>query len=303
MPPKRESLRESLSRAILTRGRKLERKNSDRDLNEDEDEESVVVRDSPVRPRRQGLRSARSSFASSSLTRPTLDDDDDEFDDDETINTRNTFSESADLSLGDVEYALESPTSQTERGIMRKRTTLDSVGMASAARMASDFDRSRDLNLSRESIRFQNSSDGMFIKAPPLVESDDSMLKSHHVSKSKKSRQKSISSLPEKNQEIFLLRLSICFLMTGCLLLTAKHFRLMRHIKNDVSMKPQDVSPYTPPGGGGNVLKPNPKARIVGGNTAADPQEYPWFVLFHGSSICGGAMIAPDVVLTAAHVS
>jgi hypothetical protein len=77
----------------------------------------------------------------------------------------------------------------------------------------------------------------------------------------------------------------------------------MHHVKNKADAMPQEFASKGLPFGEGNVLKPNPKARIIGGTSAADPQHFPWFVLFHGSSICGGAMIAPDLVLTAAHVS
>ena len=44
----------------------------------------------------------------------------------------------------------------------------------------------------------------------------------------------------------------------------------------------------------------NITTRIVGGNTA-DPGEYPWFVSPTGNFFCGGTLITPDIVLTAAH--
>ena len=42
--------------------------------------------------------------------------------------------------------------------------------------------------------------------------------------------------------------------------------------------------------------------RIVGGDKVSSPTKYPWFVSirFNGSA-CGGSLIAPRVVLTAAH--
>ncbi|MGK3734114.1 MAG: hypothetical protein ACI8RD_002585 [Bacillariaceae sp.] len=40
---------------------------------------------------------------------------------------------------------------------------------------------------------------------------------------------------------------------------------------------------------------------IIGGNVAI-PGDYPYFVHFDGIA-CGGTLIAPDIVLTAGHVS
>jgi V8-like Glu-specific endopeptidase len=46
------------------------------------------------------------------------------------------------------------------------------------------------------------------------------------------------------------------------------------------------------------------QTRIIGG-TAVDPSRnrYPYYVLVWGRSLCGGVLIAPSIVLTAAHVS
>ena len=50
------------------------------------------------------------------------------------------------------------------------------------------------------------------------------------------------------------------------------------------------------------VLVPAP-ARAITGGRAANPNEWPWQValLFEGRLFCGGTIVAPDVVLTAAH--
>ena len=47
---------------------------------------------------------------------------------------------------------------------------------------------------------------------------------------------------------------------------------------------------------------PSAVPRIVGGDKVSSPTKYPWFVSirFNGSA-CGGSLIAPRVVLTAAH--
>lgn len=328
VPPQRQRLGESLSKAILARP-KLERKTSDPDILSLDEEEVSVERmgRSPLRSKRQSRRSSRASFASSlfggggrpklekkNSDRELMEDDDDNYEDDNTVTTGNqTFQDSIELSLGDVEYALESPESQKGRAsVMRKRGTLDSLGMASAAKMASDWDRSRDSmgggrqNNSSDTVRFQNSVDSDFLKPPlDVIESDESMdmVKSNHRPGSRKSRKKSADSEKERRQEIFLLRLSICFLLTGCMFLSMKHFRLMKHVDNGGKVLPRDLTSNGPALGGTNMLKPNPQARIVGGGAAADASQYPWFVLFHGSSICGGAMITADVLITAAHVS
>mmetsp|Transcript_376 Transcript_376/g.939 ORF Transcript_376/g.939 Transcript_376/m.939 type:complete len:464 (+) Transcript_376:102-1493(+) len=59
----------------------------------------------------------------------------------------------------------------------------------------------------------------------------------------------------------------------------------------------------TTPGnsGGGNPLRGGrggPETRIIGGDQVFDPSEYPYYVDLEG---CGGSLIAPRVVLTAAH--
>ena len=45
-----------------------------------------------------------------------------------------------------------------------------------------------------------------------------------------------------------------------------------------------------------------PQPRIIGGEAVDDPR-YPYFAMMWGSSLCGGALIAPDLVVSAAHVS
>jgi hypothetical protein len=47
-----------------------------------------------------------------------------------------------------------------------------------------------------------------------------------------------------------------------------------------------------------------PEARIIGGS-AVDPfqDRYPYFALMWGLGICGGVLISPSIVLSAAHVS
>ena len=45
-----------------------------------------------------------------------------------------------------------------------------------------------------------------------------------------------------------------------------------------------------------------PETRIIGGQNA-DNGRYPYFALMWGTSLCGGALVAPDLVVTAAHVS
>jgi Trypsin len=50
-----------------------------------------------------------------------------------------------------------------------------------------------------------------------------------------------------------------------------------------------------------SVAPPTRRNLIIGGN-AAKPGDYPYFAHFEGIS-CGGSLIAPDVVLTAGHVS
>ncbi|KAG7359101.1 trypsin-like serine protease [Nitzschia inconspicua] len=204
-------------------------------------------------------------------------------------------------SLGDVEFALESPTSRsptkTNRGgVMRKRSHLDASSTSASMLQTPDFDQSVS--------RVQVSSESLFPNPPPLSEIDESMEKSHH----KPQRMpKGISGtiLPKsqgKSQELFLLRLSILFLLIGCVFLSSKHYRLVRSIKTSSNL-PRDQSPSRGAltGDGTNVLRLNAKTRIIGGTSVVDPKEYPWFVLFHGSSICGGVLIASDVVLTAAH--
>ena len=42
---------------------------------------------------------------------------------------------------------------------------------------------------------------------------------------------------------------------------------------------------------------PGIEGKIVGGNQVSSPDDYPYFVDVNG---CGGSLIAPDVVLTAA---
>lgn len=43
--------------------------------------------------------------------------------------------------------------------------------------------------------------------------------------------------------------------------------------------------------------------RIVGGYSVTDGSRFPYFVQMWGIELCGGALIAPDVVISAAHVS
>jgi V8-like Glu-specific endopeptidase len=57
----------------------------------------------------------------------------------------------------------------------------------------------------------------------------------------------------------------------------------------------------------GDTLIPRP--RIINGEDVTDPDRYPWFVHIRGSTpdglpelkACGGSLIAPDLVLSAAH--
>lgn len=54
---------------------------------------------------------------------------------------------------------------------------------------------------------------------------------------------------------------------------------------------------------------PVKQPRIINGEDVTDPDRYPWFVHVRGSTpdnlpvleACGGSLIAPDLVLTAAH--
>jgi len=53
----------------------------------------------------------------------------------------------------------------------------------------------------------------------------------------------------------------------------------------------------------GLITRVERQARIVGGDAALEG-EWPWqaaFVNAYGSQFCGGTLITPDVVLTAAH--
>lgn len=43
--------------------------------------------------------------------------------------------------------------------------------------------------------------------------------------------------------------------------------------------------------------------RVIGGNNIEHAGVFPYFVLLHGNFVCGGVLIAPSLVLTAAHVS
>jgi hypothetical protein len=45
-----------------------------------------------------------------------------------------------------------------------------------------------------------------------------------------------------------------------------------------------------------------PQPRIIGGEDVDEPR-YPYFAMMWGRSLCGGALIAPDLVVSAAHVS
>lgn len=54
----------------------------------------------------------------------------------------------------------------------------------------------------------------------------------------------------------------------------------------------------------GNTLQQQPpiQTRIVNGQDVADPNRYPYFTMISGrKGLCGGALIAPDIVITAAH--
>lgn len=53
----------------------------------------------------------------------------------------------------------------------------------------------------------------------------------------------------------------------------------------------------------GNALNDDsPSTRIIGGLDVQDPHRYPYFAMVSGfGGLCGGALIAPDIVLSAAH--
>ena len=44
------------------------------------------------------------------------------------------------------------------------------------------------------------------------------------------------------------------------------------------------------------------KTRIIGGSDVEVGDRFPYFTLFYGSGVCGGVLIAPRFVVTAAHV-
>jgi hypothetical protein len=46
-----------------------------------------------------------------------------------------------------------------------------------------------------------------------------------------------------------------------------------------------------------------PQTRIVGGDDVETNERYPYMVYMRGTSMCGGVLIGPDIVLSAAHVS
>lgn len=48
----------------------------------------------------------------------------------------------------------------------------------------------------------------------------------------------------------------------------------------------------------------DPETRIIGGVNVDDPDRYPYFTKLSGNDgLCGGALIAPDIVISAAFVS
>jgi len=65
----------------------------------------------------------------------------------------------------------------------------------------------------------------------------------------------------------------------------------------------QDVSSVDIININNNNNSPKIQPRIVGG-TSVNPAEnrYPYFALMWGQGVCGGVLIAPSIVLTAAHV-
>jgi Trypsin len=215
--------------------------------------------------------------------------------------TDQPYLEDSNRSLGDVEFALESPvttrspTKTSRGGIMRKRSNFDASNASGVGLHPLDFDHSTS--------RTQTTSDSLFVDPPPLVEIDESMEKSHHKPQRSQSNAGSKSKSHGKSQEIFILRLSVIFLLTGCLFLSSKHYRLVHRVKTSSNIPRDPKANVGVNNAGANFLQPNAQARIIGGASVVDPREYPWFVLFHGSSICGGVLIASDVVLTAAHVS
>ena len=76
-----------------------------------------------------------------------------------------------------------------------------------------------------------------------------------------------------------------------------------RRTKGEGDRKPRSTEPIPPP-----QTTYTSSTRIVGGANVEEPSRYPWFTRVvggvdtgEGLDACGGALIAKDLVLTAAH--